>query len=449
MTAGTTAISPSGRRAGLRAAPAMGLCVVVMLAVGVVLRLATDIAALGGQWDEGVMRAVVRTIVEGGWTVEHLLDYQDTKGPVFFWTYAALAEIVGAELNGLRWVSIGFFVASGLPLGLLAASLGLGVRRTGALAALLVLLPYHGVLGQLFMSEPSFLFGSLLIAVVFVHGLSGAATAADAHRPAALGPLVFGVLVAVLLHHRVHVVAMAGAAVLVATWRDGWRSWPWWVAAFVAGLARLPLYLRWGGFVGSEYQDVLGLGLRLTSLTYLLIAALPCTAVMVWPALAEPRWRRRWPLLAAGAVAGGGLGLLAVPDVTLPTSGQASFMGVAATTLRPLAEHTTLLTLAVTSLAALGGTALTATVLVGLDGEGDRHEGRAVILDRLAVITLLLGWSLYGLTRGVVFDRYLLPFVVLLPVLWVRRLPGWLLALQALGLATILGRLTLTWLMGG
>jgi hypothetical protein len=419
----------------------MLLCAGLAAVVAAALRLGTDVGGLGAVWDEGLMRPIVLAIVEGGWTVATLLDYQDTKGPVFFVLYAAWGEIAGTGLARLRLLSIACFVLAALPASALARRAGLDGRRTLLAVALLCLLPYHAVVGQLFMSEPSFVLGSLCLAAIAVRGLAPG-------RPGAswIEPLAFGLLLAVLLHHRVHVVALAGATLLAATLQFGRRSWPWWLAVVLAGLARLPLYVRWGGLVGSEYQDALGLGLRLSSLTYLAMAALPCTVTLLWPVLASGRPARSW--IFAGALGGAVLGAVAVPDLSLPTEGHALFLGVIASALRPLASQPALLRLVIIALAALGTAALTATALISWLGEpGDDADETALTIERLAGGTLLVGWALYGLTRGVVFDRYLLPFLVLMPLLLVRRVPPWLLALQAVGLAVILGGLVLSWLL--
>ncbi len=71
-------------------------------------------------------------------------------------------------------------------------------------------------------------------------------------------------------------------------------------------------------------------------------------------------------------------------------------------------------------------------------------DSPARIVNRLSAWTVLAGWLMYGLTRGVVFDRYMLPYVVLLPFLWVRLLPGWLLSIQGLGLLIIVIRLAMS-----
>jgi len=79
-----------------------------------------------------------------------------------------------------------------------------------------------------------------------------------------LGEFEHLVLLAILLHNRIHAVAFAGAICLTAFGRDRLRSWPWWLACVLAGICRLPLWMRWGGLVSPEYQSMHGLGLGLT-----------------------------------------------------------------------------------------------------------------------------------------------------------------------------------------
>ncbi len=47
------------------------------------------------------------------------------------------------------------------------------------------------------------------------------------------------------------------------------------------------------------------------------------------------------------------------------------------------------------------------------------------------------GCALYGLTRGAVYDRYLMPWAIALPLIWVVSLPRPALALQGLLLAAV------------
>jgi len=420
----------------------VAVAVVIMLIVGVVLRIGTGVAGLEPQWDEPVMQPIVERIVDEGWSLDTAVDYEDTKGPVFFWLYALPAELTGADVSSLRLVSVLLFVLAGVPLGLIAVLCRLHPGQTAGVAALYALLPYNAVLGQLFMSEPSFLLGSLLLLLTFAW-----ATASSPNAPARrIGPLLFGVLVAMLLHHRPHVAACAGAIVLTATLRDGVRSWPWWTACIVAGLVRIPLLIRWGGLVTPAYQERMGFGLRFESLTYLLIALLPCTLLLLWPACVRvgvrAGGRRRYGAVGVGAAIGLLFGLVAAPDFEATTEGRRVFLGMVATTLGPLGDSF-LATIAVIALATLGGAALAATLAAP---RGVRDASTRGAVARVAAGTVFLGWAMYGLTRGHLFDRYLLPFVAYLPFLWTLRLPWPLRIAQAVGLLILLVKLATSWL---
>ena len=119
---------------------------IVLFVAIVALRLSTSIADKGPAWDEGVMLPIVQSIVRDGWHTANTIDYQDTKGPVFFWTYALFAEAVGDDVDRLRLVSLGLFLLTGIPLGLLAARVGLGLTQTLGVSVLYALFPYQAVL---------------------------------------------------------------------------------------------------------------------------------------------------------------------------------------------------------------------------------------------------------------------------------------------------------------
>jgi hypothetical protein len=412
------------------------VAIAVAGAVAIALRAGTNVGEKPAIWDEDVMLPVVTAIVEGGWTAEHLLDYEDTKGPAFFWTYALAAEIVGADLAALRGLSIACFVLGAGAVGWLAARCGFRPALVTAVALLFALTPYLAVLGQLFMSEASFVLGALALALVVTSALG----ADDRARSRLLGPVAFGVLLAILLHHRPHAAAYAGAAILVALERRRGAAWPWLVAAAAAGLARLPFYIHWGGLVSPSYQAKVELGVRLESVTYLLVALLPATAVMPWPLLRESTLRRRWAWLAAGAAAGLLLGALAAPDLAGDTGGK--FRGLVASVLTrigPAPLRAVLLAL----LAGLGGAALAA--LIAVTTSAPLRDARTVAI-RFAGWVVLLGCALYAFTRGDVYDRYVAVFLPLLPLVYVDRLPRWLVALQAAMLAAFAGALALRWL---
>ena len=80
-------------------------------------------------------------------------------------------------------------------------------------------------------------------------------------------------------------------------------------------------------------------------------------------------------------------------------------------------------------------------------------DDRVGLVVRLTFWTLLLGWLMTMATRGAVFDRYLAPWGVALPIAWVCVLPRrwrWMLLelwLQIALLGGIAGYLTWVWLV--
>ncbi|MHC4210704.1 MAG: hypothetical protein ACYSWT_13435 [Planctomycetota bacterium] len=419
---------------------------VLVLAVAVALRYGTNVLDKGPVFDEGFILIPIENLLKLGWSVETAIDFKETKGPAFVWAYALAGAVLGPDLNGLRLVSVGFFVLGVVPLLLICRACArtgtaAGDRLSGPglllVAGLYALLPHNAVLGQLLMSEPSFVFGALWLMWAFVWGFG--TSRGDQH--AILGPVIFAVILAVLLHHRVHAAAFGAAAALTALQRDRWRSWPWWLACAVAGLARVPLWIRWGGLVAPEYQSMHGLGFNPDSLTYLAAAVVPLAVLFLWPALtgADSLPRRR--LIWVGAGAGLALVLVAMPALsdTLPFGRQEipRFLGVIATTLRTATDSSTLQALLLGGLTVLGVASMGALAAIGFQyGTGDRLG----VVWRLALWTLVAGSALYALTRALVFDRYLLPWAVLLPIAWTAALPRKLLVVQALILVVIFAR---------
>ena len=423
----------------------------VLLATALSMRYGTGIGDAGPRFDEQYITVPMFQLMEEGWSIQTAIDYEETKGPALIWPYAILGEWLGGDLNALRQVSCLFFVLSGIPLLLIA--LRCGVRRIELLLAIVgfILLPYELIFSQLVMGEGSFVFGALCLVLVVLWGVGGFGGAVDGSRqrghPVA-GPILYGLLLVILLHSRVHAVAWAGAACL-ATWQlKGVRSWPWWVASIGAGLLRVPLWIRWGGLVSPEYQNLHGLGFRLESLTYLGAALLPLVGMFLIVFCWRYRFCRWWFLCPAGAVIGLVLALVAMPDLFIPDTLDLSlqhdrYQGILATTVLQIGGGGTgslvLLGLAcVLGLASLGALAAMAFELPSSDGIG--------ILARLQTWALALGCGLYMLTRGFVFDRFLLVWAVGMSVLWCRLLPRWLLGVQLLVLLVIAVRLASVWL---
>jgi len=448
-------VRPTNAAPGRRRDHRRGRCgLAIVLAAIVLMAVTLAVRSLAAPpldppiWDEPVMLPVVTAIEEQGWTTATLIDYEDTKGPVFFALYAA-SVAGGADyddptdlLRDLRRTSRILFVAGGIVLvGLIvtrAAPPGREIAWGLAGAAAWMLLPYNLLLGQLFMSEPSFSVGVLLLVLAFLGTSPAAGTSASGgarpRRTAWRGPVVAGVVLALLLHHRIHAVVWAGAIVLVATWREGPGAWRWWFAFALAGLARVPLMLRWDGLVTEAYQDRYGFGFRLESLTYLAAALAPYTAVLLVARWLDPERRRAGGhgggLLVLGAgLAGGLLAVIAPPRLDL------TYLGMTATALRALPGPALVESAVLGLLAALGLAGLAAGFV---NAARSGISARRRRLEVLALLPLVLGWGLYALTRGDVYDRYLLAFSLLLPIVWLDVRPRALVAVQGLGLLMLL-----------
>lgn len=409
---------------------------VLVVAVAAGGRYATRIRDKEALYDEVYLYGAIEDLIVKGWSVETAIDYRETKGPALIWTYALAGAAAGSGLDDMRLVSAIFFAAGVVPLVLLCRRCGLRGSEIALAALFYALLPHNAALGQLVMSEPSFVFGALWLMWAFAWGFG---PRRGQGHPAA-GPIVFGVILAALLHHRIHAAAFGCAACLVAFERDRVASWPWWAACAAAALLRVPLWLRWGGLVAPEFQGMHSLGLGLDGVTYLVAALAPWTAIFLWPGLVAG-WKRPRALvpIGAGAVVGMALAIVASPDLgeTL-TFGDRSvhrFLGFVATAGRTASDLPPLQGLVVAALAIAGGAGLGA--LAGLAWSRPARGGLAA---RLAVWTLAAGCAMYLLTRAYVFDRYLLSWGVLMPLVWVALLPRPALALQGVVLGAFAAR---------
>ncbi len=432
---------------------------VLLLASLLLLRWWGGIPARGMMWDEGLMYPIVKNISDSNWSWDSLLNFQDTKGPSFFWLYAACESLVGGGLSSLRWLSLLLTTLCAVPLSYLCRHVGLRLGESLLVVALFLLLPYNLVLSELFMSEPSFLLGALLLATSVTWALDHPT---DRIRRL-IGPALYAILLAVLLHHRAHAVAMAGAVCLLALFRSYREARPWWIATIVAGLLRIPLFLHWGGLVGEKYQARYGLGVRLDSLVYLAIAALPCTLIFVFPMVqrlwiapnAGPDTRNIRSVLVWAAIVGATAGAFALPDLPLyfgaaAAGGDGNFQGPLATALRPVQDWSGPLYLVTTCLLAAAGFVSIAAMIVSAFDKSPtttpcagpvRTNGDLLV--RLAAVTLAAGWLLSALSKGDIFDRYLLAYLALMPFVWVMRLSRRMCALQfctLLVLAVLLAR---------
>ena len=415
--------------------------VLLVLVAGIALRYATNVLDKGPVYDEQYIRQPIDDLLALGWSVETAIDFTETKGPTLIWVYALAGRVVGAELNDLRLVSVFFFVTGVVPLLLICRACGLSGPRLPLVAAFYVLLPRTAALGQLVMSEPSFIWWSLWLLWAFVWGFGHS----SGTQRSVAGPVLVGVLLAILLHLRVHAVAFAAAMVLVAFERDRWRSWPWWTACAVAGLSRVPLISRWGGLVSPEYQGAHSLGANPASVTYLAAALVPMMAVLLWPGLLDRRSApRRW-MIAAGAGVGLVLAVAARPSftetLTVLDMQVKRYLGLVELSLRRIDLTPWLAVVMLGVLAVVGAAAMGAMASFGW-GRGVRGvrgvSDRTDVVVRLQFWTLLTGCGLYGLTSGVVYDRYLVAWAVLMPIVWVVALPRRALGVQGAVLFTLL-----------
>jgi hypothetical protein len=420
----------------------LGLLLVAVL--GGALRLGTDVTRSDAVFDEALIRQPIDDINARGWSIETAIDFEETKGPAMIWTYAALSRLLGSELNDLRLISVLLFIAGVAPLLLIARRCMIRGPTLLLVALLYALIPYHAVLGQLVMSESSFVFGMLWLSYIFFW-----ASDDSRQRRHVIGPLLFAVVLSMCLHHRIHAVAIAGAVCLVSLERDGVRSWPWWTACLVAGLSRIPLWVRWGGLVSPEYQGAFDLGFSLDGPTYLAASLMPLLGLLLWPALIQrDERRRRWPIIA-GAVLGLLLGVFAAPTLgetlRMKDGGDVvRFLGITATAVRTMSsdsvvQHVLFAALSTVGLASLGA-------LASLAWEKPVAECRGLAY-RIQFWMLAGGVGLYALTRAAVFDRYLLAWAVLLPMIWLLSLPRGVLLIQIAMLLGIVARLTWVWLI--
>ena len=466
----------------------LSLAIIVLFTV--TLRFGTNILDIGGIYDEIYIRIPIDDLVEHGWSMQTAIDFKETKGPTLIWTYAVLGELIGSELNDYRLITAMFFVLGTWPLLLIASRCGLRGMELVLATVVYALLPYNAVLGQLLMSEATFVFGTLWLWWIFLWAYlpydsvdhSGGRAKAESSPHPVIGPILFAIVLSILLHNRIHAVAYAGAVCLVTLERDRLKSWPWWLACVLAGLSRIPLMIRWDGFVHPDYQNMHATGFRLNSLTYLAAALIPFTLVFCWPFLktifkrktddSDRTLVRALALVSFAASVGCVLGIVASPSLKISTGDTERFQGVTASAIKMITNDLTgqsillalMAAIGLASLAVLGGLAwsmnnqVDGPSTVSLAGDTVAAQrvvqpsaGRCatVLCAKLTVWTLLIGWALYALTSGWVFDRYLLPWGILVSILWVRWLPRWLFYLGILALAAILAQHANVWLING
>jgi len=413
------------------------LCAVLLVAVVLFgLRWFSGILTKGPVFDEIYITVPINNLIEQGWSVETAIDFQETKGPTMIWPYAFCGKLLGGTINDLRLVSVWCSIIGLAILSWIAMRCSLYRRSLYLVAIGWLLLPYNLVFSEIVMGEISFLLLSLLAVSAFVWGIDDSASAFRRK----IAPILYCIAVVLALHSRVHVVALTGGICLTAFALQGKRSWPWWVASIVAGLLRIPLWQRWGGLVSTDYQALHGLGFRLESLSYLAAAMVPFIGVF-----AIEGWRvaKSKVFIIVSFVVGVSLVYVAMPDLAIPEiidfdNPNARFQGIAAT-----------FTLRLTSNAGIEQVVLAVLAGIGLAGlAGLWHcRNQIKVLGAITFWSIALGWLLYALTRGFVFDRFLLTWAFLLPIIWVKVLPKWLLVFQYALLALIAARLIHVWLM--
>ena len=412
------------------------LCAVLLVAVVLFgLRWFSGILTKGPVFDEIYITVPINNLIEQGWSVETAIDFQETKGPAMIWPYAIAGKILGGSLNDLRVVSVWCSIIALAILSWIALRCSLYRYELLLVGLGWLLLPYNLIFSELVMGEVSFLLLSLLAVASYVWGTQDVAP--KSRR--ALAPVLYCLALAIALHSRIHVVALAGGICFTAFAMQGFRSWPWWVASLLAGLLRIPLWCRWGGLVSPEYQSLHGLGFRLESVAYLAAAMVPFVGIFVIEG-----WRiaKSKSIIISAFVIGVILVYFAMPDLTVPDvidydNPNERFQGIASSLSLQLSSY---FGSAQLILALLGG--------VGLAGlAGLWHcRNKATIVGSITFWSLAIGWMLYACTRGFVFDRFLLTWAFLLPIVWLKVLPTHVLIVQYVALTGIAAWLCATWL---
>ena len=261
----------------------------VVLVSGLGLRYGTAVMEKEFIRDNYLHVIPIQAIIDQGWSVETAIDYQSAKGPAFVWLYAAFGQIFGDDIQTMRLLSMLLFAIGALPVLLIARRCGLERWSLIATGVFWVLLPYNAPQGQMLATEVSFVCVGAWMMWAFLWGVGDEKY--PGHRIA--GPIATGVLLWVLLHNRPHAVALAGAVGMVSLFALGRGCWTWWLACFLAGLGRIPLYLRWGGIVPSSLQDhFVAFEFDPAGTTYLLAAVIPSLAVLVVPFLTSAKRAR-------------------------------------------------------------------------------------------------------------------------------------------------------------
>lgn len=409
--------------------------IVLVVVVLFGLRWSSNILEKGPVYDEQYITIPIQDLIIKGWSIETAIDFEETKGPALIWPYAFFGNMFGGTLNDLRLVSVWCSIVGLALLSWIAVRSAVYRKSIYLVAIGWLLMPYNIVFSEIVMGEVSFLLLSLLAVSAFVWG-------SEKNAPPSrrfVAPVLYAIAIAVALHSRIHVVALTGGICFTAFALQGKRSWPWWVASILAGLLRIPLWMRWDGLVSPEYQSLHGLGFRLESLSYLAAALVPFIGVFV---ITGWQVAKSKAFIISAFVLGVVLVYVAMPNLHVPetidfVNNNDRFQGIVATITTKLFSSESLQQVFLALLAGIG--------LGGLAGLWHCRE-KSVVIGRVTFWSLTFGWLLYALTRGFVFDRFLLTWAFLLPIVWVNILPKWLLLLQYAFLAVIAGYLCAVWL---
>ena len=398
------------------------------------LRFGSNILAKGPIFDEQYILVPIQNLMDSGWSVNTAIDFEETKGPAMIWPYAAFGKLLGGSLQDLRLVSIFASIFSCLILLAIASQSEIRKNSLFLVAIGWLLIPYNIVFSQIVMGEASYLL--LAFFVVYAYFWS---TKTEHSFGAWLGPMLYLIALAIAMHSRIHIVAVAGAICIVAYMHEGKSSWPWWLATLLAGALRIPLWIRWGGLVSPDYQSLHGLGFRLEGVAYLAAALFPFVGIFILDKLRDAK-NIFWMCIAFSL--GFALVMISQPDLTIPStidyaSPNERFQGIIATAVQLISSDTLIQQLALALFAGLGLAGLSSLIY------STRKSSR---ISTIAAWSLLLGWGLYAFTRGFVFDRFILTWAFLLPFVYVNTLAKRYLFIQYAALALIAIRLTMLWL---
>ena len=390
----------------------------IITTILLIIRWATDILNLDLQYDEKYIIPPILNLINDGWTVENLLDYKESKGPSLFIIYSLLSEVFGNKLNDLRLISLFLSIFCMLPLLLIGKLCGAKDKDYLLICICWLLMPYLVIFSQLVMGEISYLFIAILSIYFFLWGINNQ----DSWKGYVLSPIALFILCSIGLHNRLHLVALLGGICIVAIFKQGKSSWPWILACLMALLSRLPLWIYWGGPVNEELQVMHSFGFRIEGMAYLL-AALSVTLTIFllssWRIPSVRKWTISAGLLGLVIMFFSEINLNSPPNVEWEAPNQ-FFSGVIATFTKTITDNEILQKtfLMIFTFLGLSG-------LLGLFFEAKyTHKKNEKLILELTFYTLSLGCFLFLFTEGFAFDRYLISWGFLLPLVWWIVLPN-------------------------